>query len=128
MPVVGLVKIQYFGPRWDSPYLDGIDNLVEQVPAPIGTPCLYCEETIQDGDRGLLQAVMRTAHRGSIEPVHAECHTRMALGSPAHWRHECFCQTGQPEPDYPGTLRQEAQELIGLVNEQRATVGVGPLW
>ncbi len=38
----------YFGAGWGAPALEGGD----QIPTPVGEPCLACQESIVDGDQG----------------------------------------------------------------------------
>lgn len=58
-----------FGELWDAPVCEDAIS----VPTPTGTPCLWCKEAIEDGDRGLLMSVIRVGRRPSL------LHLRRAL-------------------------------------------------
>lgn len=80
----------YFGERWDAPLLD---EGARQVETPVGQPCLAeCGDLIQEGDRGLIRAVMVKAETGGWvseqRPVHAECDMLPIVG---HMHGVCSC-------------------------------------
>jgi hypothetical protein len=122
--------IRFFGQAWDSPIFD--DGAGEQVPTPVGDQCLYCHESIMDGDRGFIRPVATVDNTGNphaaLSPIHVECDLRSVLGSVAHLERRCFCVGVDNEIDYPGTVREEALEVLVRVNQLRATQGMGPLW
>ena len=79
-----------FGPPWPSrAYRDG-----EQSPTPVGAPCLFCLEPIEEYDRGF------TFVNGST--AHAECQLLAVIG---HDFGVCSC-TGFDNPS-----RDSAREL-----------------
>lgn len=43
----------------------------------------------------------------TMEPLHRECHVRLAAGSVAHQRGECFCYGGDHDDD-PKLSKREA--------------------
>jgi hypothetical protein len=112
----------YFGVPWDAPLLDD----ARQVPTPVGAVCLECVDPIEDGDRGLLMALMVAAPGESINgsrgwnagPVHLECHLRSTM---SHVVRQCRCFV----PDR--SLRDEARATLVAVNEWRAEIQLGPL-
>lgn len=59
-----------------------------RVPTPIGQPCLQCNESIVEGDRGLMVAVYHSVFKSSVEPVHAECEVLPIVG---HLVGVCSC-------------------------------------
>ena len=59
----------------------------QRAETPIGKLCLSCREAIQDGDSGLIVAVVRD-EEASIEPIHVEC---QALGVVGHDYGICTC-------------------------------------
>lgn len=82
---------RYFGQPWGAPFLED----AEQVPTPVGKPCLVCDEPVAEGDQGV---VMPYAHTGDDgKPVstdaaeHREC---MLLGVLGHVAGTCFCHKG----------------------------------
>jgi|SRR5215831_7111760 len=88
----------YFGTPW-NPNIAAL----EQVPTPIGKPCLYCHELIVAADQGIMMPVFDVGER----PVHVECLIRMTVGSVGHQRGTCSCHGGTEE-DPPGLTRREA--------------------
>lgn len=121
-----VADVEYFGEKWDAPLVD--DGVL--IDTPVGLLCLYCHEGIRIGDRGLMRFVGSQDEAGKpvavMLPVHQECDLRMALGSLAHLRGECRCH-GRTEPPYPGTLREEALEVLAWLNEERRLQGAGPM-
>lgn len=119
--------LAYFGERWDSPMFDDVETI--RVDTPAGKPCMWCEEPIADGDRGLLRSVVCDVQgewRGVLEPIHAECDLRMGLGSVAHLTGRCSC-TGATETPYPGTRREEALAVLAIIDDQRAAHRLPPI-
>lgn len=118
----------YFGERWDTPLLDG---RIHQVPTPVGEQCLHCAEPITEGDRGLLRACIRDnaglagLTNGSVEPVHLECDLRASLGNVKHVSGRCR-YTGDCH-DEPGTMREQARDVLAYFNAQRSRAGMGPM-
>lgn len=81
----------YFGQPWDAPFIDD----AEQIPTPVGEPCLACEEPIAEGDQGVVMPYVylgpdgKPATRSVAE--HREC---MLLGLLGHVAGTCFCHDG----------------------------------
>jgi len=144
----------FFGKKWDAPRLDDTeDRRVVQKAVPVGEQCLYCEELILHGDRGLFHPSVTATYRGLIgflldwagwttllkrrqriwtarlRPIHAECDMRMVLGSINHLNGNCICCKGSgfQETEWAGTRRQEALAVWALMNERRQHQGLGPL-
>lgn len=85
----------YFGPpalmqEWET-----------HVPAPVGKPCLHCEEVIAAGDTGTVN--------GAGQITHYACSMRMVVGSVGHQRGRCSCHGGTEE-DPPGMTRKQAAQ------------------
>lgn len=78
----------FFGERWDAPIVDH----ARQVETPVGQPCLACTEAVEQGDRGLIRATIRSDGNdgwvSAAEPIHAECDLRGVLG---HQYSICHC-------------------------------------
>ncbi len=118
--------VQYFGDKVDLAFL--VDATYQQVPVPVGQACMYCTEQVDETDRGFLRAVMRSETSATVEPVHIECDLRSMLGSPRHLRGECSCfRRDRPETD-DRSWREQAREVVAMLNTERAAVGHGPLW
>ncbi len=66
----------------------------------MGSPCIWCGESIEPGDR------VRQTNDGQGQ-VHFECLVRMIGGSVGHQRGRCHCHGGTEE-DPPGLTRREA--------------------
>jgi hypothetical protein len=72
-------SVLYFGEPWDAPLVDD----ATAVATPVGQVCYACGEQVAAGDRGLIRQVVRMmdgSPAGSVEPVHAECDLRAAMG------------------------------------------------
>lgn len=122
--------LAHFGPRWDSGIFDDVDTV--QVDPPVGESCAFCREPIADGDRGLLRSVVRDTDGdgrwvGVLEPVHAECDLRMALGGPDHLEGRCTCVGGRGHHT-ERTFREEALEVLAIENRRRAAFGLPAMW
>ena len=106
--------VQFFGTRWDAPV---VDNAVE-APIPVGELCLYCDEPIETGDRGLFTTYVDLGADGKPESharaVHMECNLRASVGSLAHLEGRCSCHGGT---DYEGYSRANARAVLTWVNE-----------
>lgn len=90
--------MKMFGPPWGH---DG-----EVVPTPVGEKCLWCEEPVVEGDRGVVTPFMDTD--GQREAAqHRECLLRSIFGSVGHQLKRCSC-FGGTEEDPPGATRREA--------------------
>lgn len=103
------MSVLFFGPRWDAPMVDE----AQQVPTPAGEICFNCGEAIADGDRGLIQTVVRLVDglaQGSVEPTHAECNL---IGVMGHDMGVCSC-TG-----YDTRTRAAAQVLWDRIGQAR---------
>lgn len=72
-----------------------------RVPVPVGVPCSWCDEPIDDTDHGYVPS------DGDGDPIHAECSIRQVVGSVAHQTQTCSCYGGTLEDD-PGLSRREA--------------------
>jgi hypothetical protein len=125
-----LGRTAFFGQRWDSPLLDLDEgSTIEQVAPPVGHLCMVCDEPIEDSDRGLVLPVMYVVGQTRSDdwhPVHIECSLRLVLGSANHCKKLCACY-GQDEQEWTGTAREEACEVMRIVNEGRAASGHAPL-
>jgi hypothetical protein len=108
----------YFGERWDAPRVDD----ATQIETPIGQKCLYCTESIKDGDRGLLMPWADVDSSG-IAPVHMECDLRMGVGDVAHLEGQC----GSRDLAEARSWREEAREVLAWFNGKRALQGRLPL-
>lgn len=87
----------YFGKKWDAPVTDG----APQVETPVGTPCLWCGELIQEGDRGLIYPMIHEDRTSTLKPVHIECSMREVVGSMACLEKRCsHCSGGPDSPEY----------------------------
>lgn len=89
--------MKWFGPfPWGAAACDSL----ERVDIPIGRPCSWCEECIDDESKGYL-----IPHLGETleeQPIHLECFIRFIVGSIAHQTHECSCYGGTAsDEDFP---------------------------
>lgn len=103
-----VMRVQYFGDRWDAPMLDD----AVQVATPVGEPCLYCREPIVAGEQGAMVVHIYAAHAAAIRPAHRECHLRAVLGGIAHVQGRCTCCGGQVDPDDGLPYRESARRVL----------------
>jgi hypothetical protein len=91
----------WFGEPWPSGVCDDPD--ARQLPTPVGEQCLYCSESIQEGENGPIFLNGLASHK--------ECSLRSVVGSAAHIEKRCSCFVpGSTENDAEGlTRRQGAQ-------------------
>ena len=71
--------MDWFGENWGAPITE--DGL--HVETPVGQPCLFCEEPIAEGDRGVIMRWIAEGQWG-VRPVHAECELRDVMGGIEH--------------------------------------------
>lgn len=86
--------MDFFGERWDAPI---VDPPSQQISTPVGEPCMWCEEPIQDGDRGVVMPCVEMvddAPVARIRPAHMECNLRNSVGGIAHLEKRCRCYGG----------------------------------
>ena len=83
----------YFGPEYARKPWE------ESIPAPVGAPCVYCKELIEEYDMGTLT-------EGRL--LHYECSIRLAVGSVGHQAHECSCYGGNEDDPQGLTLHEAA--------------------
>lgn len=105
--------LRWFGRAFDSPMYEGMP----EVPAPIGEPCLMCQEPILEGEPGVTMPHVLSRdgageHRLVIKPQHIECHIRSIVGGLDHQAGTCFCVTGEHAPDSGLTYRQESIRVL----------------
>ncbi len=96
------LTVYYFGPAYDVPLFDGATPLPG---TPVGQPCLYCTEAIQQGDTGWERPMITMVDgkaKGKLAYAHHECE---ALGTIGHIYGVCSC-TG-----FDTTSRAAALEL-----------------
>lgn len=107
---------QFFGERWDAPAFD--DAVAVEVP--VGEICRLCEEPIGESDSGILMGYIDGRGKGSISPIHIECHLRSVLGSVAHLEGRCSCATGRHADDRSNlTWREQGQLVVEWVYDRR---------
>jgi hypothetical protein len=96
----------YFGEPWPSGVCE--DSL--QVATPVGTPCVMCEEPIQDGDRGTFIGVIAPVTNGhpAYGPVHRECSLRAVLGGIGHLENHHYWCKERRDPDGGRSYRVSA--------------------
>jgi hypothetical protein len=129
--VYARLVITYFGQPWDAPMFDDAEPWPESV---VGWTCIQCDESVQEGDSGLVMPYARLGPPGADgEPgkplctpgaVHKECHLRAVLGSIEHLEGRCgVChgsQPGQPHDHEASTLsyRGQARAVVAWLAEQ----------
>lgn len=104
----------WFGKAWNP----NVCVPGDEKQTPVGEPCLWCKDLIQEGDQGLLCPL----------PIHQECQLRSVVGGANHIAGLCICCGGNQPPDPPGLTRHEAALLARTAFEgkQLATVSADP--
>ena len=103
-------RMTIFGEPWEAGMCEG----ATVAPTPVGRPCLYCDEPIDEGDQGVLHTVLFLHGNDGepiTEPLHRECDLRMSLGSIGHLTMRCACEGGDYE-DPPGMTSRQAALLV----------------
>lgn len=66
----GGTMTRFFGEPWDAPMVDDGN----QVPTPVGEPCLHCGQAIVDGDQGFIMSVQSADGMAVVsQPAHWHC-------------------------------------------------------
>lgn len=95
----------YFGEPWPSGVCEAPDAI--QWPTPVGLPCGWCDEAIEDGDQGVFQSWPE-----GQRPIHKECNLRSVMGGIGHFEnHEYWCKGPGQDTDGGRTKRQSAIEV-----------------
>ena len=110
--------MKWFGKSWGAP----ICTKESHAETPVGEPCQWCEEPIEEDECGLLIPTVvewlddKTA-REVFKPTHQECLLREVIGSVGHLQKLCSCYGGEME-DPPGmTKREAAKAAVALWQE-----------
>lgn len=88
----------WFGENWGAPVCTEEDH----VDTPIGKSCVFCGETIIEGDQGVVNSNLTW---------HIECHLRQVIGGLNHIRRTCHCYGGTDDPDPPNVSLRKAARL-----------------
>jgi hypothetical protein len=94
--------MKWFGNSWGAPICES-----PHVETPVGVPCVYCEEPIQLGDRGVIIPHVGQKGCDASHPWHMDCFLRTVVGSVGHQKQKCSCFGGN-EDDPPGMTKREA--------------------
>ena len=87
----------WFGTDWGAP----VCQVTPQVPAPVGAPCLWCEEAIDAGDSGWGQCAQGPW-------MHVECFGRQMFGSVGHQLGLCTCYGGDDDCEPETMTKRES--------------------
>lgn len=100
------MRLRWFGHQYTAPvYWD-----TQETQTPEGAICVHCEESIEAGDDGWIDA--------SNHPFHRACWLRLIFGSVAHIEKRCSCYVpGSDESDPPGLTRRQAAEAALKASE-----------
>ena len=105
--------MRWFGSPWPSEELRApvcADDAL-RIPVPVGAPCLWCSELIEEGDRGEEMGYVTGEMEPKVGYTHIECVFRQVMGGPAHLQGTCACQGGHDDPDL-GMSDREAALLV----------------
>jgi hypothetical protein len=103
--------MRWFGEPWPSAELRApvCENDADRIPVPVGAPCLFCAELIEEGDRG--EEMVYVSSAADLRFAHIECAFRQVMGGPAHVQGTCTCQGGHDDPDL-GMSQREAAKAV----------------
>lgn len=100
--------MKYFGESWCLLTKEG-----QQVPSPVGTHCIWCNEEFVEGDQGV---VLPSAGLEDSKPTfvhyHKNCFLRTIIGSLGHQRKQCSCFGGTLEDPLDVSLREAANLAV----------------
>lgn len=101
---------RFFGEPWGAPFI--MD--AERVPTPVGETCLGCEESIVDGDQGVVAPHLYAGDDGQpagrLAAQHRECMLLAVLG---HVAGTCFCHDGL------GSARERGRATVAWAERNR---------
>jgi hypothetical protein len=109
--------MHWFGSAWPSEHVRApvCEDDAMRIPTPVGLPCMWCDELIEEDDRGEdIVMVVSDGDAGVIAKtayMHIECSFRQVMGGPAHIRGECMCSGGDKDPD-DGMTPHEAARYV----------------
>ena len=109
----------FFGPTAWGGAVDDPKLLVE---TPVGDRCLYCEETIVEGDSGCIFPYLDSEGPRLIAE-HRECFLRHIFGSVGHQRGKCSCYGGTEEDPEGMTKREAARAAVRFFVDDRKMRG-----
>jgi len=122
-----LMSTRWFGTQWPSPKYPApiCEDPSARVDVPVGEHCALCDEPVLADDSGVVMPHGDLGPDGrfvaSFRPQHAECATRMTVGSIAHIEGRCACPpplgVGGAEPDPGMRFRQEARMVFARMME-----------
>jgi hypothetical protein len=116
---------RFFGAYFGEPWPSGICDDGVRVTTPIGEPCSFCGEPMEEDDQGsFIGSYVRDREDGSyiladdmegaramLVPQHKECGLRSVLGGIGHIEdHERWCK-GVGDPDGGRSRRQSSIEV-----------------
>lgn len=105
-------RMKWFGKSWNAPVCDPRDHIT----TPVGKPCFYCKESIEENDSGLMHIHIGDTAR--MVPEHYECFLRGIIGSVSHIEKTCSCYfKGSTENDPPGMSLREAARAAVIAKE-----------
>ena len=84
--------MQWFGAAWPSETERApiCEDDALRIETPVGDPCLWCHEPIEEGDRGVTMMELVDPDRAQVQPMHIECNYRQVMGGPAHVNGTCY--------------------------------------
>lgn len=107
----------WFGETWHAPACE--PEL--EVPTPVGEACLWCDEAIEEGQRGFTQTyVARDGAR--VVPMHLECSLRQTMGGALcadGTCQNCGDGSGGAISDPPGLTMREAAIAAVAAHERK---------
>lgn len=84
-----------------------IQQELPHTETPVGEPCLWCEEPIEEGDNGFVTPYIGESE-SSLRAWHKACWQRQSMGGLNHIEGRCTCQGGTEPPDPPELTKREA--------------------
>lgn len=117
----------WFGRQWGAGGPAPVcEDPAERVETPVGVPCLFCEEPIEENHSGVVTPYIAAGGNSHQAAVHVECHLRQVLGGVNHIEGRCLCCGGDEDPDPAGLSRREAAVAAVAAFERKTGEAILP--
>lgn len=107
--------------HWFGKDADG--DPADEIDAPVGMACCWCEEPIAPGDSGVTMPLV-AAHTVGTAVYHQECFMRTVVGSVGHQLKLCSCYRGadaSEDCEPPEQSKREQAKAAWTLYQEQAT-------
>lgn len=101
----------WFGDPWPSERLRApvCEDDTQRVPVPVGATCFWCDDLIDEDDRGTYMGHLAADGTSCSRPIHVECSMRSVMGPVAYLEGRCTHAGGTEDCHVEGqSLRESA--------------------